>query len=77
MLDMLSVIEDLKRGGYTQQQAEAWAKVLARLIEENIATKQDLKDLRFRLQTGLFCIFLMVILVLFTVGPLFLKFVPH
>ncbi len=36
----------LKKAGFTEQQAEAQVQVLAEIIDENLATKQDIELLR-------------------------------
>lgn len=39
----------LKSVGFTEEQAEAQAEVLSGIIENNLATKQDLEELEYRL----------------------------
>jgi hypothetical protein len=39
----------LKQAGFTEQQAEIQAEAMKELIENNLATKQDLKELEERL----------------------------
>lgn len=48
-LDTLAITKKLKSSGYSQQQAEAQAEVLADLVENNLSTKADLKELEYRL----------------------------
>lgn len=45
VIDTLSISKQLQSAGYTQQQAEAQAKIWSEVIEDNIATKRDLKEL--------------------------------
>ena len=39
----------MKSAGFTEQQAEIQAEALAEIIENNLATKRDLKELETRL----------------------------
>ena len=43
--DTLKFVKRLKEAGFTDQQAEALAVTGAELVEDNLATKRDLKDL--------------------------------
>ena len=43
--DTHSYVKKLKAVGFTEEQAEVQAETLATIIEDRIATKQDLKDL--------------------------------
>jgi hypothetical protein len=43
--DTLKFAKRLKEAGFTEQQAEALAAAEAEFIEENFATKRDLKEL--------------------------------
>lgn len=45
-LDTLSLSKDYKAGGFTQQQAETQAKMLITVVNSNLATKQDMEELR-------------------------------
>lgn len=47
--DTLTYAKRLKQAGFTEQQAEAQAEALRAVVDENLATKQDLKDLETRL----------------------------
>jgi hypothetical protein len=47
--DTLAYSKRLTDAGFTQKQAEVQAETLAEIIEQNIATKRDLKELEFRL----------------------------
>jgi len=48
--DTLKLVNKLKSGGFTQEQAETQAatqvEILAHLIDNKLATKEDIKDLR-------------------------------
>ncbi len=44
--DTLKFAKRLKEAGFTEQQAEALAHAGAELIEENLATKRDIADLK-------------------------------
>ena len=47
--DTLSYANKLKSAGFTQEQAEIQAQAFAEIIEDRLATKQDLKELEMRL----------------------------
>lgn len=47
--DTLAYAKKLVAAGFTQQQAEVQAEAIAEIIDERLATKQDLKELEFRL----------------------------
>lgn len=49
VFDTLSFAKKLKSAGFTEQQAEIQAEALAEIIENNLATKRDLKELETRL----------------------------
>lgn len=44
--DTLSYAKKLKAAGFTQEQAEVQAQALAEIVEERLATKQDIAALR-------------------------------
>ncbi len=48
--DTLKFAKRLKEGGFTDQQAEALAQAEAEFIEQNLATKRDLKELEIALK---------------------------
>ncbi|MGH8489571.1 MAG: hypothetical protein ACREXS_12090 [Gammaproteobacteria bacterium] len=48
--DTLKFAKRLKEAGFTEQQAEALAVAEAELVEENLATKRDLKELEVALK---------------------------
>jgi predicted nuclease with TOPRIM domain len=47
--DTLAYARRLREGGFTERQAEAQAEALAAAMTENLATKQDLKELEGRI----------------------------
>ena len=47
--DTLKYSKKLREAGFTEQQAEIQAEALKELIEDKLATKQDLKELEARL----------------------------
>jgi hypothetical protein len=49
VFDTLEYAGRLKRAGFTDQQAEAQVQALAAIVNDNLATKQDLRDLEHRL----------------------------
>lgn len=51
--DTLGYAKKLENAGFTRQQAEAQAAALREMIEDRIATKQDLRELELRLKYDL------------------------
>ena len=51
--DTLGYAKKLENAGFTRQQAEAQANALMDILEDRIATKQDLKELELRLKYDL------------------------
>ena len=51
--DTLAYSKKLKSVGFTEQQAEVQSEALAEIIDERLATKQDLKELGLRLKHDL------------------------
>ena len=51
--DTLMYAKKLKAAGFTEEQAEVQAEALSDIIEERLATKQDLKELELRLKHDL------------------------
>jgi len=49
MFDTLAYAKKLKSAGFTEEQAEVQAEALADLIDEQLATKRDLKEMELRL----------------------------
>ncbi len=47
--DTLAYAKKLKAAGFNEQQAEALAEAQAELVDERLATKQDLRELEYRL----------------------------
>jgi len=50
IFDTLAYAKKLKAAGFTDDQAEIQAQTLVEIIEERLATKQDLKELELRLK---------------------------
>lgn len=50
MFDTLVYAKRLREAGFTEAQAEAQAEALSAVIDQNLATKQDLKELEARLE---------------------------
>lgn len=48
--DTLAYSKKLVAAGFTQQQAEVQAETFAEIIDEHIATKQDLKEMEIALK---------------------------
>jgi len=49
IFDTLQYAKKLKEAGVPEKQAEVQAEALSEIIEDKIATKQDLKELEYRL----------------------------
>lgn len=47
--DTLAYARRLRQAGFSEQQAEAQAEGLAAVVTETLATKQDLRELEYRL----------------------------
>lgn len=47
--DTLAYARRLRAAGFTEQQAEVQAEALAGVVGETLATKQDLRELEYRL----------------------------
>ncbi|MBF0437631.1 MAG: DUF1640 domain-containing protein [Magnetococcales bacterium] len=43
--DTLSSMKRLKESGFTEEQAETQTRIIAELVDDRLATKQDIKDL--------------------------------
>ncbi len=46
MFDTLAYAKKLKSAGFTEDQAEIQAEALAEIIDEKLATKQDVRDIK-------------------------------
>lgn len=44
--DTLKFVQRLKKAGFSEEQAEAQAEAFVEAVDMNLATKQDLKDLK-------------------------------
>lgn len=49
VFDTLAYAKKLKEAGVPEKQAEIHAEALAEIIDERLTTKQDLKELEYRL----------------------------
>lgn len=49
MFDTLKYSRVLEAAGVARDQAEAHVRIIAEIVEDDLATKQDLKELEFRL----------------------------
>jgi len=47
--DTLAYARRLRQAGFSEQQAEVRAEALAAVVTETLATKQDLRELEYRL----------------------------
>ncbi|MHB1645166.1 MAG: DUF1640 domain-containing protein [bacterium] len=48
--DTLAYVKKLKLVGFTDEQAEIQAEEIARILNENIVTKKDIKELEYKLK---------------------------
>ena len=53
VFNSLNYAKRLEDAGFTRQQAEAQANILSEIVDEKIATKQDLRELELRLKYDL------------------------
>lgn len=53
IFDTHTYVKKLKAVGFTEEQAEVQTEVVSVLIDESLATKQDLKELEIRLKHDL------------------------
>lgn len=53
VFNSLNYAKRLEDAGFTRQQTEAQANILSEIIDEKIATKQDLRELELRLKYDL------------------------
>jgi acid phosphatase family membrane protein YuiD len=49
IFDSLAYAKRLEDAGFTRQQAEAQANMMTEIVDEKLATKQDLRELELRL----------------------------
>lgn len=72
-IDTLKFAQELEKAGLSRQQAEAHAAALNVALNENIATKHDLKELELRLTIRLGGIMAVCTAILLAALPLLLK----
>ena len=48
--DTLAYAKRLRAAGFTDQQAEAQAEALHAVVDENLATKQDIESIRYEIK---------------------------
>ena len=53
VFNSLNYAKRLEDAGFTREQAEAQANILSEIVDEKIATKQDLRELELRLKYDL------------------------
>lgn len=53
MFNALKYTQELEKAGFTREQAEVSMKLLIDIMNENFATKSDLKELELRLESKL------------------------
>ena len=52
MFNALKYTQEMERAGFSREQAEVSMKVLIDVMNENFATKSDLKDLELEMKSG-------------------------
>jgi hypothetical protein len=52
MFNALKYTQEMERAGFSREQAEVSMKVLIDVMNENFATKSDLKDLELEMKAG-------------------------
>lgn len=53
MFNALKYTQELEGVGFTREQAEKSVKILMEIMQENLATKQDIKELELRMTINL------------------------
>ena len=61
MFDTLRYSKTLEAAGVSREQAEAHVKIIAEIVEGDLATKHDLKELEYRLVTKLSALMVTII----------------
>lgn len=77
MFDTLRYSKVLESAGVSRDQAEAHVKIIAEIVEDDLASKQDLKELEYRLITKLSAILGTMISITIAVVALILKNSGH
>lgn len=49
VFNSLNYAKRLEQAGFTREQAETQANIMTEIVDEKIATKQDLRELEYRL----------------------------
>jgi len=73
MFNTLLYTKRLEATGISREQAEAHVQIIAEIVEENLATKQDLKELEYRLIIKLSAILGTIVTVAITVTSVLSK----
>jgi hypothetical protein len=71
--DTLAYAKKLKSVGFTEEQAEVQAKALSDLINDQLTTKQDLKELELRLTVKVGAMLIALAMILFAGLPVLLR----
>ena len=72
VFDTLAYAKKLKAVGFTEEQAEVQAEALSDLINDQLSTKQDLKELELRLTVKVGAMLIALAMILFAGLPLLL-----
>ena len=71
--DTLAYAKKLKSVGFTEEQAEVQAEALSDLINDQLATKQDLKELELRMTVKVGAMLIALAMILFAGLPVLLR----
>ena len=55
VFNSLNYAKRLEQAGFTRQQAEVQANIMTEIVDEKMVTKQDLRELEYRLLIRLGC----------------------
>ncbi len=71
--DTLAYAKKLKAVGFTEEQAEVQAEAISDLINEQLAAKQDLKELELRMTVKIGAMLIALAMILFAGLPLLIR----
>ncbi len=74
MFDTLRYSKILEAVGVSRDQAEAHIRIIAEIVEGDLATKQDLKELEYRLIVKLGAVITAIVAVALTIVKIFLDY---
>lgn len=77
MIDTLGYTKALETVGVAREQAEAHARILSKIVEDELVTKHDLKELEFRLTVKLGGLMATLFTLQIAIVTAILKFTGH